>query len=369
MAEIKNFPNNVDEYIGAEDVMKWLHGRTSGVFGADGNLAVTVSDGMTVNVSDGVGWLSNSDGDGTVFWNDTKEQSGSPLALTLSIANATMPRIDRIVVSWETVDYAARPTIEVLTGTPSVSPQAPALTNNQLKRQISLAQIYVDTAVSNLTADNITDERLDGSVCGLVTDWITIDTTVMQGQFSAFLAQIQTELAQLHAGTASMTKAEYDPDGSISTAGGIAAAIENSQKELDPEGAVAEAGGVPDYVTNEISAVEKTITSVSKRVTNLENDIEALASATVTLPASGWSSSVPYTQTITYYGMTADWKPGIPSIPKSGTVNVTTSLAELEALRCINAISSGTNALTFMCFEDKPTTTITVDVPGQLIEG
>ena len=250
MAEIKNFPNNVDEYIGAEDVMKWLHGRTSGVFGADGNLAVTVSDGMTVNVSDGVGWLSNSDGDGTVFWNDTKEQSGSPLALTLSIASATMPRIDRIVVSWETVDYAARPTIEVLTGTPAVSPQAPAITNNQLKRQISLAQIYVDTAASKLTADNITDERLDGTVCGLVTDWITVDTTTMQGQFSAFLAQIQTELAQLHAGTASMTKAEYDPDGSVSNDGGISAAIEKSQKKLDPEGAVSEAGGIPEYVEN-----------------------------------------------------------------------------------------------------------------------
>ena len=55
MAEIKNFPNNVDEYIGAQNVMKWLHGRTSGVFGADGNLSVTANGNMTVSVSDGVG--------------------------------------------------------------------------------------------------------------------------------------------------------------------------------------------------------------------------------------------------------------------------------------------------------------------------
>ena len=59
MAEIKNFPNNVDEYIGAQNVMKWLHGRTSGVFGADGNLSVTANGNMTVRVSDGVGWLAN----------------------------------------------------------------------------------------------------------------------------------------------------------------------------------------------------------------------------------------------------------------------------------------------------------------------
>ena len=54
MAEIKNFPNNVDEYIGAQNVMKWLHGRTSGVFGADGNLSVTANGNMTVRVSDGL---------------------------------------------------------------------------------------------------------------------------------------------------------------------------------------------------------------------------------------------------------------------------------------------------------------------------
>lgn len=40
MANIKSFPNNQDVFIGAEDVMKWLHGRTSGVFGAAGNASV-----------------------------------------------------------------------------------------------------------------------------------------------------------------------------------------------------------------------------------------------------------------------------------------------------------------------------------------
>lgn len=88
MAEIKNFPNNVDEYIGAENVMKWLHGRSSGVFGADGNLSVTANGDMTVSVSDGVGWLANDKADGTVFWNDTKEQTGSELHLTIPLPDA-----------------------------------------------------------------------------------------------------------------------------------------------------------------------------------------------------------------------------------------------------------------------------------------
>lgn len=213
MAEIKNFPNNVDEYIGAENVMKWLHGRSSGVFGADGNLSVTANGDMTVSVSDGVGWLANDKADGTVFWNDTKEQTGSELQLTIPLADPVLPRIDRIVVSWDTVDYASKPRIEVLKGTPNNAPTAPELTNNTLKRQISLARIDVAAAVSSISADNITDERLDPDVCGLVTDWVSVDTTTMQAQFSSLLEKVKTELAQLHGGTAMMTKAQYDPAG------------------------------------------------------------------------------------------------------------------------------------------------------------
>lgn len=213
MAEIKNFPNNVDEYIGAENVMKWLHGRSSGVFGADGNLSVTANGDMTVSVSDGVGWLSNDKADGTVFWNDTKEQTGSELRLTIPLADPVLPRIDRIVVSWDTVDYASKPRIEVLKGTPNNAPTAPELTNNTLKRQISLARIYVAVAASSISADSITDERLDPDACGLVTDWVSVDTTTIQAQFSALLEKVKTELAQLHGGTAIMTKAQYDPAG------------------------------------------------------------------------------------------------------------------------------------------------------------
>lgn len=213
MAEIKNFPNNVDAYIGAENVMKWLHGRTSGVFGAADNLSVTAGGGMTLHVADGVGWLANDKADGTVFWNDSKEQTGTELALVVALSDATLPRIDRVVVTWETTDYATKPHIELLQGTPASFPAAPVLTNNTLKRQISLAQVYVSAAVSSITADSITDERLDASVCGLVTDWVGVDTTTMQAQFYALLEKVKTELDQLHAGTAVMTKAQYDPAG------------------------------------------------------------------------------------------------------------------------------------------------------------
>lgn len=202
MAEIKSFPNNQDVYVGAEWVMKWLHGRTSGVFGAESNLATSaVTDSMSVEVSDGVGWLSNAKRDGIVFWNDNEQTSGSKLRLTHDVADGVLDRIDRIVVTWETTNYVALPTISILKGTASSNPVAPSLTNNNIQRQISLARVNIPAGTVSMSPSMITDERLDPEVCGIVTETIKIDTTTMQSQFEALLKAIQNELAGIVGGT------------------------------------------------------------------------------------------------------------------------------------------------------------------------
>lgn len=202
MAEIKSFPNNQDVYVGAEWVMKWLHGRTSGVFGADGNLAMAVvPDSMSIQISDGIGWLSNANGDGIVFWNDSEQTNGSKLTLTHDVADGVLDRIDRIVVTWETTNYVALPTISILKGTASSTPVPPALTNNNIQRQISLAKVNIPAGTVSLSTSMVTDERLDPSVCGIVTETIKIDTSTMQSQFDALLTAIQLELKGLEAGT------------------------------------------------------------------------------------------------------------------------------------------------------------------------
>lgn len=204
MASIKSFPNNQDEYVGAEYVMKWLHGRTSGVFGANGNAAVSALEtpGMAVTVSDGVGWMSNVNGDGVVWWNDSEAVNTSKLQLGIDAADGVLNRIDRIIVEWKTTNYVDLPEIKVLKGATSRMAKAPTLTNNSTVRQISLAKISVNAGVTAITASMITDERLDASVCGLVTDWVSIDTSMMHSQFEALLESIQKELADLEAGTA-----------------------------------------------------------------------------------------------------------------------------------------------------------------------
>jgi len=198
MANIKSFPNNQDVYIGAEDVMKWLHGRTSGVFGAENNAAVTAlaEPAMFVQVSDGKGWMSNSGGDGVVWWNDNEAVNGSKLQLAIAAADGVLNRIDRIVVEWQTTNYVAYPEIKVLKGSASSTPAAPSLTNNSTVRQISLARISVAAGTTAITASMITDERLDNAVCGIVTEQVTADTSMINAQYKSAVAQLEKAIQE-----------------------------------------------------------------------------------------------------------------------------------------------------------------------------
>lgn len=201
MANIKSFPNNRDEYVGAEHAMRWLHGRTSGVFAANNNAAVSaVQNAMAVTVSDGVGWISNSEANGVVWWNDAEKTNGTKMQLTIDAADGVLNRIDRVIVEWKTTDYADLPEIKILKGTPASTAAAPSLTNNTTQRQLSLAQILVSAGTTSITASMITDERLNPDVCGLVTDTLSIDTSVINAQFTELLEQLRSAIEQVESG-------------------------------------------------------------------------------------------------------------------------------------------------------------------------
>lgn len=195
--------------------MRWHHGRTSGVFAAGSNASVQAlsTPGMAVEVSDGTGWMANSGRNGIVWWIDNESVDGAKLQLAVDAADGVLNRIDRVIVEWRTTNYVDYPEVKILKGAKSGKAVAPALTNNSTIRQISLARISVAAGTTAITASMITDERLDASVCGLVTENVGIDTSTMQSQFSTLLQETQAqaasvldsinrELADLEAGTA-----------------------------------------------------------------------------------------------------------------------------------------------------------------------
>lgn len=120
----------------------------SGVVAAQANELECFGDssGLQVKVKTGDAWILGHLGRCT-----------AQKTLTLSTANPSNPRIDRIVVRLDTT--ANTVSLEVLTGTPAGSPTAPALTRSSTTWEFSLAQVAVAAAASTISAGNVTDER------------------------------------------------------------------------------------------------------------------------------------------------------------------------------------------------------------------
>jgi hypothetical protein len=129
---------------------------TTGIIGS-ASMAVTPNSpaGMSVRVASGwaavVGTTQANMGVYT-FYND------ATVTLTITTADPTNPRIDRIVATVRDAYYTGAfndVIYQVLPGTPAGSPTAPAIPANS----ISLATIAVGAGVTQINAVNITDTR------------------------------------------------------------------------------------------------------------------------------------------------------------------------------------------------------------------
>ena len=120
------------------------------------------------------------------------------------------------------------------------------------------------------------------------------------------------------------------------------------------------------YDPNEEGLNFTDLRTAMRQVAVLQTDVGNLKCVTVNLPASGWSGSAPYTQTVSVSGMTADWVPGVPSLAFYGNVDVTELITKTEALGCIKMITSAAGTLTFTAPEDKPGVSLTLRMPGQI---
>lgn len=179
--------------------------RSRGVLNADSFTATTNGDN-TITVGKGVGCIRVRD-----LWAAFPLNEGDVL-LDFPDADGVYPRWDVIALVYDKNANTAG--LEVRQGLAAETPALPALRRDDDYDEIFLYRVTRPVGATKITADNVVDLRLDGTVCGLMRDTIdAIDTSVMQAAFAAFLDEIEKELAQLHAGTAVMTKAVYDPDG------------------------------------------------------------------------------------------------------------------------------------------------------------
>ena len=180
--------------------------RSRGVLTFADNLRVSAGGGMSVTVSPGVCLLKMSK-----YWAVTCLQKEA-LTLPIQTADGTLPRKDVVVARIDKIANITEIVIKV--GTPASAPAPPEIVRDNYYDEIYLAAVTVGPGVIEITNAVIQDLRMDESVCGLMVDSSAqLPTDAYNAQLTALLAQIEAELAQLHAGTAVMTKAQYDPAG------------------------------------------------------------------------------------------------------------------------------------------------------------
>lgn len=136
---------------------------------------------MSVNVLSGQGWING-------YW----YENTSELSLAIDVADGVLNRIDLIVLRWDSVNRIIR--LAVKKGTPATNAIAPTLQRNADYYELKLAEVYVKAGATGITQANITDTRLNSSVCGLVTSVINQLNTEQYGiQLNSFITQYEAE--------------------------------------------------------------------------------------------------------------------------------------------------------------------------------
>ena len=168
MSKIVLYPANGYDF-DAADVAAYLAGLTSGVFSGAEDFPVTAAGGLKVTVGAGRGWVHPSRFTG---YSITKREADT---LTMPLADPSLPRIDRIVMRYDAGARAA--SLQVLQGTASSTPTAPAISRTELIYDLCLAEIARPAGSTAVTTGQITDTRLDETICGIVRDSVTVIPT------------------------------------------------------------------------------------------------------------------------------------------------------------------------------------------------
>lgn len=241
--------------------------NTGVCYSPDDELHVTVS-GMAVSVTAGRALI-----DGHYYINDSTHT-----AFTVPTApTGDSKRIDRVVLRLDTTVATRSIRLVYKTGTASATPTAPALTRSGNVYEIALADIYVNSTVTSITSDNVTDQRENSDVCG----WLTVPVPAVPTLVKQYVYRTTLETATK---TVTFEITQYDPTGTD-----IVNVYVNGLLELENVDYTL-SGRVITFTANKTAGTEITVIvlksidgtglgSVSDEITALQNAVSGFTAA------------------------------------------------------------------------------------------
>ena len=280
MSKIVLYPANGYDF-DAADVAAYLAGLTSGVFSGAEDFPVTAAGGLTVIVGAGRGWVHPSRFTG---YSITKREADT---LTMPLADPSLPRINRIVMRYDAGARAA--SLQVLQGTASSTPTAPAISRTELIYDLCLAEITRPAGSTSISTGQITDTRLDEALCGLVRDGVTGIPT------DELLAAAKERIATLEENASNSAAAAKDSAEAAKSSETKSAASEERAKtsetaakqalqdtETEHTAALQDIARARTTALNDVAASTKTATAAANTATQQATAAAGSASTAVT---------------------------------------------------------------------------------------
>lgn len=154
----------------------------SGIASVNSNVGLKIKPdtGLKINMDTGFALIN-----GYYYKNDSQR------AFNIEASDSTLNRIDRAILK---LDLAARTiTVYIKKGNLASSPAAPSLQRDSSIYELSLAQIVVN---ARSTAVTVVDERMDKTVCGLISVAANVPVQEMWDIFNSQWAKIQEQWEQ-----------------------------------------------------------------------------------------------------------------------------------------------------------------------------
>jgi hypothetical protein len=182
MAEESSFFNDVNgdrEYDMEAFATYFKQFLSSGLYHTDNvpALLVSKSTGLQTSMDTGSAYI-----EGFMY------QNTEAITFLHEDADATNPRIDRIILRLDRNVNVRSINAMIKKGTATTNPQPPALTRNDVVYEISLAQVRINAGATEIAS--VKDERLDPSVAGLVSSLITVPTEQFINEWNLWMADM-----------------------------------------------------------------------------------------------------------------------------------------------------------------------------------
>lgn len=147
------------------------------------------SDGLQVEANGSSGIVLRA---GRAWINGYFYFNTDDLNMELNTADGVLNRIDRIVIRW---DLTARTISAVIkSSAPSNKPTAPALQRDADAYELCLADVYVRAGSTAVLQSDITDQRYNSSLCGIVAGTVDqIDASALSKQFNDYAELFKEE--------------------------------------------------------------------------------------------------------------------------------------------------------------------------------